>query len=217
MTARIEPLSEPYAPEVAVRLAALMPGGREPIRLFRTFVRNLPMAAGLNAWGAYYLSRRLSLSVRDRELVIDRTTARCGCDYEWGVHVASYGERAGLTSAQVVSLASGSPAEPCWNDHDALLLQAVDTLHDTATIDDGLWLRLAAEYTAAQLLDLILLAGWYHAISFAANAAGVEPEDGTPRLADALGGGSEPVHREAAEETTAARHAVDRADEAHGG
>lgn len=37
-----------------------------------------------------------------------------------------------------------------------------------------------------QLLDLFLLAGWYHAISFAANAAGVEPEDGAPRLADVL-------------------------------
>jgi hypothetical protein len=81
---RIEPLTEPYPPDVAERLTALMPPGQEPIRLFRTFVRNLPMAAGLNAWGTYYLSRRLSLSLRDRELVIDRTTARCGCDYEWG-------------------------------------------------------------------------------------------------------------------------------------
>src|SRR3712207_9476770 len=85
---RSAPLPEPYPPEVAERLAALMPPGQEPIRLFRTFVQNLPMAAGLNAWGRYYLSRQLSLGVRDRELVIDRTTARCGCDYEWGVHIA---------------------------------------------------------------------------------------------------------------------------------
>src|SRR4051794_21460522 len=175
MTPRIQPVSEPYPPEVAERLAALMPGGREPIRLFRTFVRNLPMAAGLNAWGSYYLSRQLSLTVRDRELVIDRTTARCGCDYEWGVHVATYGERVGLTEEQLRSLAHGSPADPCWNAHDAVLLEAVDALHDTATIDDGLFERLAAEFTDAQLLDLFLLAGWYHAISFAANAARVEP------------------------------------------
>ena len=64
MTPRIEPLAEPYTPEVAERLAALMPGAREPIRLFRTFARNLPMAAGLNAWGRYYLSRQLSLSMQ---------------------------------------------------------------------------------------------------------------------------------------------------------
>jgi hypothetical protein len=29
------------------------------------------------------------LSLRQREIVIDRTTARLGCAYEWGVHVAS--------------------------------------------------------------------------------------------------------------------------------
>jgi hypothetical protein len=33
---------------------------------------------------------------------------------------------------------------------------------------------------------LFLLAGWYHAISFAANAARVEPEDWAPRLAAAV-------------------------------
>ena len=186
MTPRIEPLSEPYPPEVAERLAALMPPGQEPIRLFRTFVRNLPMAAGLNAWGRYYLSRQLSLSMRDRELVIDRTTARCGCDYEWGMHVASYGERVGLTPGQVHSLAHGTPSDPCWTSHDAVLLEAVDALHDSATIDDQLWPRLAAEFSDAQLLDLFLLAGWYHAISFAANAARVEPEDWAPRLAAAV-------------------------------
>lgn len=186
MTPRIEPLSEPYPPEVAERLAALMPPGQEPIRLFRTFVRNLPMAAGLNAWGRYYLSRQLSLSVRDRELVIDRTTARCGCDYEWGVHIACYADRVGLTRAQVRSIAHGSPSDPCWTAHDAVLLEAVDALHDSATIDDELWPRLVAEFTHVQLLDLFLLTGWYHAISFAANAARVEPEDWAPRLADLL-------------------------------
>jgi alkylhydroperoxidase family enzyme len=188
MTPRIPPLSEPYPPEVAERLAALMPGGHEPIRLFRTLVRNQPMAAGLHAWGGYYLSRQLSLSLRERELVIDRTTARCGCDYEWGVHIATYGERADLTAEQVSSLADGFPADPCWSEHDAVLLEAVDALHDTATVDDRLWPRLAAEFTEAQLLDLFLLAGWYHAISFVANAARVEPEDWAPRLAQPLGG-----------------------------
>jgi alkylhydroperoxidase family enzyme len=185
VTARIKPLTEPYPPEVAERLAALMPGGREPIRLFRTFVRNLPMAGGLNAWGSYYLSRQLSLSLRDRELVIDRTTGRCGCSYEWGVHIATYGERVGLSPEQVRSIAHGSPADACWPHRESVLLEAVDALHDTATIDDDLWSRLTAEFTDAQLLDLFLLTGWYHAISFAANAAQVEPEEWAPRLVDA--------------------------------
>ena len=31
-----------------------------------------------------------------------------------------------------------------------------------------------------QVLDLLLLAGWYHAISYAANAARVAPEEWAP-------------------------------------
>jgi alkylhydroperoxidase family enzyme len=184
VAARIPPLTEPYAPEVADRLRRMMPPGIEPIGLFRTFAHNLPMAAGLNAWGSYYLSSRLSLTLRDRELVIDRVTARCGCEYEWGVHVARYAQRAGLTPQQIHSITFGTPADPCWSPRDALVIEAVDALHDTATVPDGLWTRLAAVLEAAELLDLTLLAGWYHAISYAANAAAVELEEWAPRFAD---------------------------------
>ncbi len=187
MVARIDPLDAPYAPDVAERLTAMMPPGQTPIRLFRTFAKNLPMATGLNAWGSYYLSKKLSLTLRDRELIIDRTTARCGCEYEWGVHIAFYAERVGIGPEQIRSITDGSPADPCWSVRDALVIEAVDALHDTATIGDDLWSRLADVLTEPELLDLFMLSGQYHAISFAANAARVEPEDWAPRFADVRG------------------------------
>ena len=65
----------------------------------------------------------------DREIVIDRTTARCRCEYEWGVHVAFFAERAGLTGAQVSSLTCGDATDPCWPlDRDRILIEAVDAL-----------------------------------------------------------------------------------------
>ena len=87
---RIEPVRPPYPSQVAERLEAMMPPGVPPILLFRTFVRNLPMTAAMSGWGGYELSKRLSLPLRDREIVIGRTCARCGCEYEWGVHVAFF-------------------------------------------------------------------------------------------------------------------------------
>jgi len=60
------------------------------------------------------------------------------------------------------------------------VIEAVDALHDTSTLGDELWQRLSASFSDAQLLDLLMLSGWYHAISFAANAAQVEPETGRP-------------------------------------
>jgi alkylhydroperoxidase family enzyme len=190
MTPRIEPVQPPYPPEVGERLAAMMPPGVPPILLFRTLVRNLPMTAAMSGWGGYELSRRLSLSMRDREIVIDRTCARCGCEYEWGVHVAFFAERAGLSVAQVTSLVHGGAGDPCWDDErDQLLIKAADALHDEADIGDELWHGLARQFTAEQLLDLLMLAGWYHAISFTANAARVAGEDGVPRFADVRGSG----------------------------
>src|SRR5215218_10220903 len=104
---RITPLGAPFAADVEQRLVAMMPPGAPPIALFRTFVHNMPMASAMGGWDSYELSRLLSLPMRDREIVIDRTCARCRCEYEWGVHIAFFAERVGLTSAQVSSLTHG--------------------------------------------------------------------------------------------------------------
>jgi alkylhydroperoxidase family enzyme len=182
---RIAPLEAPFEPGVDEVLAAMMPSGAPPIALFRTFARNLPMARAMNGWGAYELSRRLSLSMRQRELVIDRVTARCRCEYEWGVHVAFFADRVGLTAPQITSLTHGTPNDRCWTDPaEKALLALVDALHDTADVDSGIWTAATAHVDDAQLLDACLLAGWYHAISFAANAARVPLEPGAPRFAD---------------------------------
>jgi hypothetical protein len=42
---------------------------------------------------------------------------------------------------------------------------------------------LANVFTDANLLDLLLLTGWYHAISFVARAARVPLESGVPTFA----------------------------------
>jgi alkylhydroperoxidase family enzyme len=181
---RIAPLDPPYAPDVATQLEAMMPPGVPPIVLFRTFVQNLPMARAMRGWGGYELGRELSLSMREREIVIDRTCARCGCEYEWGVHVRFFAERVGLTPEQVASIVGGDATDPCWtSQREQLLLRAVDALHDNADVDDELWAELAGEFDEAALLDLLLLCGWYHAISFAANGARVALEPGAPTFA----------------------------------
>jgi alkylhydroperoxidase family enzyme len=182
---RIEPLEPPYDDAVAAQLAAMMPPGVPPIRLFRTFARNLAMTQAMTAWGRYELGRDLSLSMREREIVIDRTCARCEAEYEWGVHVAFFAERVGLDAAQLASLTRGGPDDACWTDHrERLLIEVVDSLHTSSNIAEELWVRLAAEFSEAEILDIVLLCGWYHAISFAVNVTAVTHEDRTPRFTD---------------------------------
>jgi alkylhydroperoxidase family enzyme len=183
---RLAPLEPPYADAVASRLASMMPPGAEPIGLFRIFVRNLAMTDAMAEWGAYELGRALSLSMRDREILIDRTCARCGAEYEWGVHVMFFAERVGLSPEQVTSLTHGDADDACWSSRDRLLLRAADALHDRADLDDALWSDLAEELSDAEILDLLFLCGWYHAISYVARATRVQLEPGAPRFADVL-------------------------------
>jgi alkylhydroperoxidase family enzyme len=178
---RIAPVEPPYEPAVEEQLRAMMPQGVPPIALFRTFVRNVPLARAMHPWGRHELSRELTVGLRAREIVIDRTCARCGCEYEWGVHVAFFAQRAGLDGEQVRSLTHGGPDDPCWaSAADRLLIRLVDELHDTSDLSDASWERLRTQFDEVHLLDLLLLCGWYHAISFTARAARVALEDGAP-------------------------------------
>ena len=182
---RIPPLHPPYEPADEQQLASMMPPGVPPIGLFRTFIRNRTMTAAMGTWGRYELGPELSLTMREREIVIDRTCARCRCEYEWGVHIAFFAERVGFDAAQVTSLTHGSSRDACWTEpRERILIEIVDSLHDTSTIDDSLWDRFHEHLTEAEALDVFMLTGWYHAISFTANAAAVEPETGAPRFAD---------------------------------
>jgi alkylhydroperoxidase family enzyme len=188
MRPRIPPINPPFEPAVAAQLDAMSPPGTPPIGVFRTFVHNVEMTDAMRGWGRYELSSRLSVSMRSREIVIDRVCARCGCEYEWGVHVAYFAARVGLTEEQIASITGGGPDDPCWVDEaDRALIAMVDAVHDHSDVDDQLWQRLTELFDHRQLLDLLLLAGWYHAVSYAARVTRVELELHAPRFVDYQG------------------------------
>lgn len=180
----IAPLEPPYEPEVEQQLQRMMPPGVAPIALFRIFAKNLAMTRAMRPWGSYELGREFSLRLRDREIAIDRVCARTACEYEWGVHVLFFAGRAGLTAEQLTSLTHGQATDACWaDDRDRLLIRTVDALHDTSDIPAEVWAELSTTFTEAQVLDLVLLIGWYHAISFVARATRVPLEPGAPTFA----------------------------------
>ena len=176
---RIAPLSPPYSPEASAELERWM--GRaatmEPLKLFRTLARHLPLAEAMLPLGRYLLSRRLSVDAHDREVVIERVCARCGSEYEWGVHAVVFGAAAGLSDAQLQATAIGGCTDPAWNERERLLVRLVDELHDTGHVSKELWSGLASLWSAEQLLDLLVLAGWYHVICYVTNGALVPHED----------------------------------------
>jgi alkylhydroperoxidase family enzyme len=179
---RIPPLEPPYDDEVARTLSRLMPAGMEPIRIFRTVAHNhAVLEKMLRGFGTYLLNYG-AVDPLEREIVIARATARCGAEYEWGVHIAFFGRRLGLSEEQIASTVHGSPSDSCWTERQSLLVRLVDELHETATVSDRMWGPLEAAWTPAQIIELIAIAGQYHAISFLVNALRIELEDGAPRF-----------------------------------
>src|SRR5262245_54201574 len=165
--ARVAPLAPPYSEPVASTLERIMPAGVAPLVLFRTLAVNERVFLRLMAGG---LLDRGSITLREREIVIDRTCARCGSEYEWGVHMAFFGERVGFTPEQRAGICAPDPAASGFPPREQLLLRLVDELHDTSRVSDALWTALRAEWSEAQLIELVALAGFYHLISFCTNA-----------------------------------------------
>jgi len=175
---RIEPLNPPYPPDMQADFDKLMRGA-PPLTLFRVVGRNPRVLARMMAGG---LLDRGSISVRQRELMILRTTARCGAEYEWGVHVAAYGAKSGWSPEQVRASVHGGPDDPAWAPDERLIVRLADALHDSGDVDEALWTGLKAVFADEQLIELVMLAGLYHAVSFTLNAFRVPLEPSAPRF-----------------------------------
>ncbi len=177
---RIRLAEPPYSSDVAAAFARVMPEGVPPLTLFRALATNERVFHRLMAGG---LLDRGSLTLRDREIVIDRTCFLCGSEYEWGVHVAFFGQRVGLTAEETRDLCAVDPAATGFSTRERLLLELCDQLHATAHVSDGLWAALSGEWSPEQLVELVVLAGYYHAIAFATNALRVPLEPFGARFA----------------------------------
>lgn len=184
-SARIAPLEPPYSPPVQAALDRVMPAGVPPLALFRALAVNERVFLRVIAGG---LLDRGTIGLREREIVVDRTCARCGSEYEWGVHVAFFGERVGFTPEQVAATCGREPEADAFPARERLLIRLVDALHDEAQVSDALWTALREEWTEAQLIELVALAGFYHLISFVTNALRIPPEPFGARFPARAGG-----------------------------
>jgi alkylhydroperoxidase family enzyme len=180
---RIAPLEPPYEAEIETLLKKWMPPGAasEPLRLFRTLVVHDELASRMRPLGAGILGHG-RVDPREREIVIHRTCARAGAEYEWGVHVLAFGKPLGLSDQQIAATVNGSAEDPAWSEYDAQLIRLADELHDSCSVSDALWASLTERFSSDQLLELVITAGWYRLLSYVINAAGVEHEPWAARF-----------------------------------
>ena len=178
---RVGPSPQPFPPDIQEAIDAVM-RGNPPLLLFAVLARDRRLF--FKFFNAGLLDRG-HLTIRQREIVIDRVTAHCGAEYEWGVHVAIYAAKAGLTEAQIKSLTTGAADDDCWSDQDRLLIQLCDHLAATCSVGDELWADLTTHHSDEAMIELLMLAGFYRTVSYLTNALRLPPEPHARRFSDA--------------------------------
>ena len=175
---RLAPLSPPYPPEIQEQFDRVMRGA-PPLLLFRV------MAAQPRAWEKFRGGSLLDkgpLSMREREIVIDRTCALNKCEYEWGVHVAAFAQAAKFTAEQIHATVLGGADAPCWSEAEQAMISAVDALHHRATLAEAEFAALKAHYDDAKILEIIQLCGFYRTVSYLCNALALPLESTAARF-----------------------------------
>jgi alkylhydroperoxidase family enzyme len=178
---RIAPLQPPYTAEIQTQFDTIMRGA-PPLMLFRV------IAGNPRAWNKFRAGSLLDpgpLSLREREIVIDRTCALTGCEYEWGVHIAVFAKAAELTDEQVRATVFDGADAPCWSPGERALIAAVDALHHRATLSDEEFAALASHHDEAKIFEIILLCGFYRTVSYFANGLALPLEPNAARFPQA--------------------------------
>jgi alkylhydroperoxidase family enzyme len=157
-------------------LAGAAAPGRPAANIFATLVRHPGLFRKWMPFGGKLLAGKLP--ARDRELLILRAGWRCQSEYEWGQHVL-IARAAGVTDEEIERLKVG-PDAPGWEPFDAALVHAADELHDDGCITDATWATLAGRYDEPQLIEVPMVVGQYHLVSFTLNSLGVQRESGVP-------------------------------------
>jgi len=177
----LKPIEEPYSPAIAAVLNHY-PKGKDGylLQLFRVFGNSLRFVSGKGPINL--LDKDSPLSLRQREIVILRVTANNNCEYEWGVHAATFAGAAKLSDEQIEASCSAADND-CWSSAERLLIHCVDQLHAHSIIEQDTYQQFQKHWSLEQQLEIFALCGNYHLISLLANTARLAPEPMARRFA----------------------------------
>jgi alkylhydroperoxidase family enzyme len=178
---RIAPVTAPYSANVQALFDRLPASWSPPFKLFTVLARDERLLLRFTGSAVSYLEPS-HVTVRQREVLLLRVTARCRCAYEWGMRVHYFAEQAGLSEAQIDASVHGDADAACWRSDDKLLVRLADELHDTVSISDALWTNLRAAFSEEAVMQLLLMAGYYRTVATIANGLRLplEPRVGRP-------------------------------------
>ena len=178
-SSRIEPigLDDVTDDELRDTLAGALTLDGRPLNIFGVLGHHPKLLKRFNLLGGFILNKGL-IPERERELVILRVGWNAQAVYEFCQHTV-IGKRCGLTDDEIAALTM-SPHDAPWSAEDCALIALADDLAADDCVSDGTWLALSDRWSEAELVELLVVAGFYRLVSGFLNSAGVQLDDGVP-------------------------------------
>lgn len=172
---RLAPVTETTPELDDILSGGIKNSGGAPLNIFGTMAHHPKLLKRFMTYGGYFLNKGL-LPPREREIVILRVGWRTGSVYEFGQHTL-IGRECGLTDAEILALAADSGD---WSEKDAALVAMVDDLCADNCVSENVWNALKNDWSDAQIVELVLLAGSYRMVAGFLNTLGVQLDANTP-------------------------------------
>lgn len=171
---RIAPLDLPLPPDLAARMARVLPPGMPPPQIFLTVARHGELFKEMvdsGLLGPTGLADRRRLAAPLREAVILRTCTAARCAYEFHLHEQTISRRMGLSDAQIADLREPTLDPGLWTADLLAALRLVDTLVQRLAVDDATWAAVSPHFDEAALLEITQLVGHYTSVAMLAALA----------------------------------------------
>jgi alkylhydroperoxidase family enzyme len=115
---------------------------------------------------------RVGTGRENREILILKTLALCGGEYEAPIHDA-VAKKLGLSEAEVAAARGDGVGLP---EGEQALVRAAHELIHSHFVSDSTWAALAERYSTLQLMEIVFIVGNYAMLVMATNSFGVRPE-----------------------------------------
>ena len=164
-------------PELAEIMSGTLTHDGTPLNIFGALAQHPKLLKRFNLLGGFLLNKGI-LPPRERELVILRIGWNAQAKYEFGQHTI-IGRQAGLTDDEITAVTKAPDAHD-WSTDDAALIAMSDELAEDDCVTDATWALLAVRWSEAELVELLIVAGFYRLVSGFLNSAGVQLDSGVP-------------------------------------
>jgi len=167
------PLVRDHDSELAEILAKTVVRNGEPINLFLILAHHPELLKRWNALGRALLAGELPR--RLREIVILRTAWQVGGSYPFSEHIRNAAAE-GLSSDQIAVLTKRTAAGT-WSDAERDLIEITDELCAGNDIADATWSRISGQWTDKELVEIVILVGYYRLVGMFTRALRIPVEE----------------------------------------